>query len=136
MRIATAPALLRRPNLGGEAGNVAATVDGVRRRDEERSAAPLSNARLTASAEPEHARLAHEAELEPESRTVARKPLDLLGEVTGHEPDAPELGCRELSQEDRQHRPPVDRQHRLRPPLGERAESHSLPRRHDDGVHR
>jgi hypothetical protein len=79
--------------------------------------------------------LTHEAELEAEHRAIARKPLDLLSEVTGHDPDASKLGRRELSEENCEHRSTVDRQHGLRPLLSQRPETRSLPRRHDNGIH-
>ena len=76
-----------------------------------------------------------ETDLEPEGGAVTDERLDLLAEMSHHDPDLSEPAGGELPQQRSQHRPSVDRQERFRPPFGERTQATPLPRGHHDGVH-
>ena len=73
-------------------------------------------------------------------RSAAPSPderLDLLGEVPGDDGRAASSPAAASSRRSvAEHRPPVDRQDRLRPALGQRAEPAPLARGHDDRVQR
>jgi hypothetical protein len=59
----------------------------------------------------------------------------LRGEVARDDGDALDPGGRELPKQRPENRASVDRQDRLRPALGDRAEPAALARSHHDGFH-
>jgi hypothetical protein len=59
----------------------------------------------------------------------------VLGQVTRHDPGSLAPGCSELAQKRDDDRPAVDRQHGLRPPLGDRPKATAFTGRHDNRVH-
>ena len=114
---------------GGEARHVARREHGVGRDHERRErleAAPDGIRRA------ERLGLAHEPQLE---REPVEQPLDLLGQMSGHHRHASESRGTQLLQQRHDHRPPVDRQHRLGVALGQRPEPAPLACGHHDGLH-
>ena len=74
-------------------------------------------------------------QLEPEAGPVAEQRLDLVGEMAGDDVDAREAGGGELPEQRRDDRSAVDREDRLRPAVGQRAQAGALARGHHDRVH-
>src|SRR5439155_18177456 len=67
-------------------------------------------------------------------REAVEQPLDLRAEAAGDDRDASAAGGRELVEQADDHGCPVDREDRLREPLGDGPKPRAQPRRHDDGV--
>src|SRR5439155_24781261 len=72
----------------GEASDVPAPIDGVRRTDEERRGGPHVDGASDCIRRAEHARLANVLHIETERPPVPGEPLDLLGEMARHQVDA------------------------------------------------
>ena len=97
--------------------------------------APPASARRTASAEPSAAAGARSGRgrRTPSRRRASDSTCSARCPVTTVTRSHP--ARRELAQQRRDDRTPVDRQHRLGPALGDRPQAPSLARGHDDGVH-
>ena len=77
-------------------------------------------------------RLADVCDGDAERGAVAEQRLDLVGQVSGDDGHAVAARRTEPAHECRDHGAPVDREHGLRPALGEGPQARSLARGHDD----
>ena len=120
--------------LRGDAGERAAFEYRVSRRHEEGRNRPRGQRTPDCIGGPERLRLARVAHSDPEGRALADQLLHLAGEMTCDDGGRLDARLRKVAEKRGDHRPPVDRENRLRPALGQRSQARALARGHDDRV--
>jgi hypothetical protein len=116
--------------LTHEPRDVAGRVDRVGDGDHERRPGAGVDRTADGVGRPKRLRLLGEADVEP----VEQAP-DLIAEVADDDRHGIEAGSMKLAEERHDHGLPVDREDRLRPTLGQRAQAEAFARGHDDRLH-
>jgi hypothetical protein len=107
----------RTRELGRDETHVTRPEHRVRRDHETRQLGTRAEPSLDGVGGAENGGLTDRADVEPEGRTVPGEPLDLLGQMSGHEPHSLALRRTKVVEERCQHGAAVDRQDGLRPTL-------------------
>ena len=119
----------------GGSGEIAGAVDGVCGADEQRRAGACGKAGGQRVGRPHGLLLPRVGDTQAERGAVAGEALDLRAEPADHDRHLLDPGRRELAQQRRDDRAPVDRQDRLRPALGQRPEPQAFAGREDHRLH-